>query len=142
METYFEANPTAKKFCDTPPAFLDLMQELFDGVLATGGYTRSIDEAIESSINPELLLAAASQALGLVDEEGEEEAEEAEETEETEEEVDEASELESARSSIEGSQLSSPSAERPSPSRSSLTPSQPSLLAMRKWAIEQATRAT
>ena len=142
METYFEANPTAEKFCDTPPAFLDLMQELFDGVLATGGYIRSIDEAIESSINPELLLAAASQALTLVDEEGEEEAEEAEETEETEEEVDEASELESARSSIEGSQLSSPSAERPSPSRSSLTPSQPSLLAMRKWAIEQATRAT
>lgn len=145
MEAYFEANPAAKKFRDTPPAFLDLMQELFDGVLATGGYARSIDEAIESSIDPKLLSAAASQASGLVDEEDEEEAEEAEETketEETEEEVDEASKLESARSSIEGSQLSSPSAEHSSPSRFSSTPSQPSSLAMWKRAIEQATRAT
>ena len=109
MEAYFEANPAAKKFRDTPPAFLDLMQELFDGVLATGGYARSINEAIKSSMDPELLLAAASQALGLVDEEDKEEAEEAEETEETketeetEEEVDKASKLELARSSIKGS---------------------------------------
>jgi len=97
IEAYFKANPAAEKFRDTPPAFLDLMQELFDGVLATGSYVKSIDEAIESSIDPELLSAAASWVLGLVDEEDEEEAEE------TEEEVDEAFELESARSLIEGS---------------------------------------
>ena len=103
IETYFKANPTAKKFCDTPPAFLDLMQELFNGVLAIGGYTRSIDEVIKSSIDPELLLAAALQALGLVDKEDKEEAKEAEETKETEEEVDKASKLELARSSIKGS---------------------------------------
>jgi TPP-dependent pyruvate/acetoin dehydrogenase alpha subunit len=57
-----------------------------------------IDEAIESSIDPELLLAVALQALGLVDEEDKEEAEE-----EAEEEVEEAFKLELARSSIKGS---------------------------------------
>ena len=34
IKAYFEANPAAEKFRNTPPAFLDLMQELFDGVLA------------------------------------------------------------------------------------------------------------
>ena len=60
MEAYFEANPAAEKFRDTPPTFLDLMQELFDGVLATGSYAKSIDKAIESSIDPKLLSVAAS----------------------------------------------------------------------------------
>ena len=55
--------------------------------------------------------------LGLVDKEDEEEAKE------TKEEVDEVFKSESARSSIKGSQLSLPLAERHSPSRSSSTPS-------------------
>ena len=76
---YFKANPTAKKFRDTPPAFLNLIQELFNGVLATGGYTKLINKAIKSSIDPELLSAAASQASGLVDKE-DKEAEEVKKT--------------------------------------------------------------
>jgi len=103
IEAYFKANSAAEKFYNTLPAFLDLMQELFNGVLAIGGYIRSIDKAIESSIDPKLLSATALQALGLVDEEDKEEAEETKETEETKEEVDKASELESAQSSIKGS---------------------------------------
>jgi len=96
IEAYFKANPATKKFYNTPPAFLDLMQELFNGVLATGGYIRSINEAIKSSIDPELLSATASQASGLVDKEDKEEAEETKKTKKTEEEVDKASKLESA----------------------------------------------
>jgi len=96
MEAYFKANPAAEKFCNMPPAFLDLMQELFNGVLATGGYIRLINKAIKSSIDPKLLSATASQALGLVDKEDKEEAKETKETKETEEEVDKASKLESA----------------------------------------------
>ena len=103
IETYPKANPTAEKFYNTLPAFLDLIQELFNRVLATDVYIRSIDKAIGSSINPKLLIAAALQALGLVDKEGKKEAKEAKETEETEEEVDKASKLELARSSIKGS---------------------------------------
>ena len=103
IETYFKANPTAKKFYNTPPTFLDLIQELFNGVLVIGGYIRSIDKAIKSSINPKLLLAAALQALTLVDKEGKKEAKEAKETKETKEEVDKASKLESALSSIKRS---------------------------------------
>jgi hypothetical protein len=59
IETYFKANPTAKKFYNTLSTFLDLMQELFNRVLVIGGYIRSINKAIKSSTNPELLLAAA-----------------------------------------------------------------------------------
>ena len=70
METYFKAHPKAIKFRDTPPAFLNLLQELFKGVLATGSYARSINKAIKSCIDPELLSATASQASGLVDKEG------------------------------------------------------------------------
>jgi hypothetical protein len=97
IEAYFEANPAAEKFRDTPPAFLKV----------------------------------ASQASGLTDKE------------EEEEEVDKASELESALSSIERSQSSPPLVKRPSPSgSSSSTPSRPSSLAMRKWAVKQAAKAT
>jgi hypothetical protein len=60
MEAYFKAHPEAMKFRDTPPAFLNLLQELFEGVLATGSHARSIDEVIESCIDPELLSAVAS----------------------------------------------------------------------------------
>ncbi|XTI88563.1 hypothetical protein V2W45_1238183, partial [Cenococcum geophilum] len=60
IEAYFEANPAAKKFCNTPPAFLNLLQELFNGILVIGNYARLINEAIESCIDPELLLAVAS----------------------------------------------------------------------------------
>ena len=99
IKAYFKANPTAKKFYNIPPAFLNLIQELFNGVLATGGYTKSINKAIESFIDPKLLLAAALQASGLVDKENEKKAKEAKETKETKEtkkEVNKASKLESA----------------------------------------------
>ena len=56
IKIYFKANPLAKKFYNTPPAFLNLLQELFDGVLAVGSYVKLINEAIESFIDPELLL--------------------------------------------------------------------------------------
>ena len=59
-----------------------------------------INKAIKSSIDPELLLVAASQASGLVDEEDEEakevkETKETKETKKTEEEINKASKLES-----------------------------------------------
>jgi len=73
MDIYFKANPEAVKFYNTPPAFLDILQELFDGVLVTGSNVKLIDKAIESCIDPELLATAASQATDLIDEEGEEE---------------------------------------------------------------------
>ena len=69
MEIYFKANPAAKKFCNTPPAFLNLLQELFNGVLTTSSYAKSINKAIESSIDPKLLLVVALQALDLVNKE-------------------------------------------------------------------------
>ena len=99
IEAYFEANPAAKKFYNTPPAFLNLIQELFNGVLATGDYARSINKVIKNSIDPKLLLVAALQASGLVDEEDKEEAKEAKETKETKEtkeEVNKAFKLKSA----------------------------------------------
>ena len=80
-----------------PPAFLDLMQELFNGVLATSSYIKLINKAIKSSIDPKLLLAGALQVLGLVDKGDKEEAKE------TNKEVDKAFKLELARSSIKGS---------------------------------------
>ena len=52
-----------------PPAFLNLLQELFDGILATGNYVKLINKVIESYIDPELLLAVALQVLGLADKE-------------------------------------------------------------------------
>ncbi|XTI92837.1 hypothetical protein V2W45_1247229, partial [Cenococcum geophilum] len=59
IKAYFKANPTAKKFYNIPPTFLNLLQELFNGVLATGSYIRLINKAIKSSIDPKLLLAVA-----------------------------------------------------------------------------------
>jgi len=136
IEAYFKAHPKAMKFRNIPPAFLNLLQELFKGVLATGSHAKSINEAIESCIDPKLLSAAALQALGLADEEAEDK--------EDKEEVEEVSKFKLARSSIKGRQSSSPSTKRPSPPSaprsSSSTPSQPSLLAMRKRALKQAAR--
>jgi len=94
METYFKANPNASKYRDTPPAFLNLLKRLFNGVLATGDHIRIINKAIESCIDPELLAADASQALDLVEEEGEEE---------NKDNIGEGSELELARNSIKRS---------------------------------------
>jgi len=96
IEAYFKANPATKKFYNIPPAFLDLIQELFNRVLATGGYIRLINKAIKSSIDPKLLSATASQASGLIDKEDKEEAKKTKETKKTKEEVDKASKLESA----------------------------------------------
>jgi len=59
METYFEANPNALKYRDAPPAFLDLLKRLFNGVLVMGDYVRTIDKAIKSCIDPKLLAADA-----------------------------------------------------------------------------------
>ena len=96
IEAYFKANPAAKKFRNIPPAFLNLLQELFKGILAIGDYIRLINKAIESYIDPELLLAVALQVLGLADKEDRDE-------DEDEEEVDKASELELALSSTKRS---------------------------------------
>ena len=73
METYFEANPNALKYRDAPPAFLDLLKRLFNGVLVMGDYVRTIDKAIKSCIDPKLLAADALQASDLAEEEGKEE---------------------------------------------------------------------
>ena len=133
MDTYFEANPEAIKFRNAPPAFLNILQELFEGVLATGSNVRSIDEAIESCIDPGLLATGASQATDLIDAEDEEGGEDDLESE-------------SARSSIERSQSRLPSIEclnTPStPESSSSTPSRTSSLATRKRAVERAARET
>jgi len=59
IKAYFEANPTAEKFCNTPPAFLNLLQELFNRILVISNYIKSIDEAIKSSIDPKFLSAVA-----------------------------------------------------------------------------------
>ena len=97
IETYFKANPKAKKFCNILPAFLNLLEELFKGILAIGNYIKLINKVIENCIDPVLLLAVALQ-VDLVDKEAEEEGEE-----EGKEEVDKVSELELARSSIKSS---------------------------------------
>ena len=60
IDIYFNANPKAAKFCNTPPTFLNILQELFKGVLATGSNTRLINKAIKSCIDLELLVTAAS----------------------------------------------------------------------------------
>ena len=127
IEDYFEANLDALKYYDVPPAFLDLLERLFDGVLAIGDNARLIDEVIENCIDPELLAVDASQALDLAEEEGKK----------NEDDVGEDSELELARSSIKRSQLSSPLT---IPRSSSLMPSRSSLIAIRKRAVKQAAR--
>ena len=76
IDVYFKANPKAIKFCNTPPAFLNILQELFKGVLAIGGNVRSINKAIESYIDLELLATTALQAIDLIDKEGKEEGRE------------------------------------------------------------------
>ncbi|XTI89696.1 hypothetical protein V2W45_1210850, partial [Cenococcum geophilum] len=43
IEAYFKANPKAEKFHNTPPAFLNLLEELFKGILAIGDYAKSIN---------------------------------------------------------------------------------------------------
>ena len=94
IETYFKAHPKAVKFCNIPPTFLNLLQELFKGVLVIGSYTRLINEVIKSYIDPKLLLATASQASGLVDKKAKKSK--------NKEEVNKASKLELACSSIKG----------------------------------------
>jgi len=59
IETYFKANPNALKYYNTPPTFLDLLKQLFNRVLATGDYIRTINKVIKSCIDPELLTADA-----------------------------------------------------------------------------------
>ena len=99
IDIYFNTNPKATKFCNTPPAFLNILQELFKGVLVIGSNARSINKAIKSYIDLELLATAASQATDLIDKEGKEEDKED-------------FKLGLARNSIKRSQLSSPSVKR------------------------------
>jgi len=122
IKAYFEANSAAKKFCNMPPAFLNLLQKLFNKILAISNYAKLINEAIESFIDPKFLLAVASQALGLVDKENKKEAEEEAKEEakkeakeeakkeakeeakkEAKKKIDKAFKSESAHSSIKGS---------------------------------------
>ena len=93
IEAYFKANPKAEKFRNIPPTFLNLLEELFKGILAVGDYTRLINKAIKNYIDPILLLAVALQA-DLVDKEAKDK---------DKEEVDKASKLEVAYSSIKSS---------------------------------------
>ena len=113
MEAYFKANSTAEKFCNTPPAFLNLLQELFDGILATGNYTRSINEVIKSYINSKLLLVIALQASGLADKENRDK-------DKDKKEINKAFKLELALNSIKYSYLSLLLTKCLSPFRSSL----------------------
>ena len=102
---YFKANPNAAKFYNALPTFLNLLQELFNRFLAIGNNARSINEIIESCIDPEILTATASQATDLVGKEDKEEGKE---------EGKEDLESESAQSSLKRSQLSLPSVNRSS----------------------------
>ena len=97
IETYFKANPKAKKFYNILPTFLNLLEELFKGILITGDYAKLINKAIKNYIDPTLLSAVALQ-VDLADKEAKEEGEE-----EGKEEVDKVSKLELARSSIKSS---------------------------------------
>ena len=98
IEAYFKANPAAKKFYNTLPIFLNLLQELFNGILVTGNYIRLINKAIKSYIDPKLLRAVALQVLGLVNKKDKDK-----DKDKDKEEVDKASKLELALSSIERS---------------------------------------
>ena len=91
MGAYFKANPAAKKFCNMLPTFLNLLQELFNGILAIGNYIKLINKAIKNCIDPELLSAVALQASGLADKE---------DKDENKEKVNKAFKLELALSSI------------------------------------------
>ena len=59
IEAYFKANSTIKKFCNTPLAFLNLLQELFNGILVIGNYAKLINKVIKSYIDPKFLLVVA-----------------------------------------------------------------------------------
>ena len=98
IEAYFKANPTAKKFYNILPIFLNLLQELFNRILVIGNYIRLINKAIKSYIDYKLLRAVALQALGLVDKEDKDK-----DKDKNKEEVDKASKLELALSSIKRS---------------------------------------
>jgi len=76
METYFEANPNTIKFRYTLPAFLNILQELFNGFLTIESNTRLINKIIESCIDPKILAGIALQAADLVSKEDKEEGEE------------------------------------------------------------------
>ena len=89
IEAYFKAHPKAIKFYNIPSTFLNLLQELFKGVLVIGSYIKLINKVIKSCIDPKLLLVVALQALDLVDKE-------------VKDKEDKASKLELARSSIKG----------------------------------------
>ena len=69
---YFKANSNAIKFRYIPLAFLNLLQELFNGFLATESNTRLINEVIKSCIDSEIFIATALQATDSVSEEEEE----------------------------------------------------------------------
>lgn len=47
IDIYFEANPDAAKFRNAPLPHLQDIQELFKGVIATGSYAITVDEALQ-----------------------------------------------------------------------------------------------
>jgi len=59
IKAYFKANPKAEKFYNIPPAFLNLLKELFEGILVTSDYIKLIDEAIENCIDLALFSVVA-----------------------------------------------------------------------------------
>ena len=99
IDIYFNTNPKAIKFRNILPAFLNILQELFKGVLVIGSNTRLINKVIKSYIDPELLITAALQAIDLINKKGKEEDKEN-------------FKLGLARNSIKRSQLSLPSVKR------------------------------
>ena len=67
IDIYFKANPKAIKFCNVLPAFLNILQELFKGVLVIGSNIRLINKVIKSCIDPKLLITGALQVIDLID---------------------------------------------------------------------------
>ena len=66
------------KFFNALPAFLNLLQELFNRFLIIESNIRLINKAIKSYIDPEILIATASQAVDLVSKEDKEDKEDLE----------------------------------------------------------------
>ena len=148
MNTYFEANPDAARFRNAPPAYLEELEELFEGVIATGNLAVTVDEALDRihngiPIDPELLEeenAAAAPEDGIEEEVvDEDEALSSVEQRQLDSSASDDNSL-GERSTTPSGQQSSSSAS-PSPHRTpSTTRARAAPLAIRKRAIERATR--
>ena len=72
IEICFKANLNTVKFRYAPLAFLNLLQELFNGFLVIGSNIKLINKVIKNYIDPEIFIATALQATDLVSKEKEE----------------------------------------------------------------------